>query len=199
MNVQRLSLIVIGLGTCSPSGSDHATPAADASASVDAGTPSNVAIDAGSATCTDLVADGAVVANATLSPRGSAPTPSGGTIPDGTYELTSAVFYGGGKAVLDESSVWRFAGTTLDQASKDSTNGPSQRFRTTFAVAPDAKGRQKLQWSCVCATEGPSCDERAGLFARLYSIEGDTLAYFNDDPADPTVESILVRTFTRRH
>lgn len=194
--MKRLFLVVVAASACSSTGSERAS--ADAGATPDAGSAGGAPVDAGTAACTDLAADGAVVANATLAKRTEAPSPTGGAIPDGTYELTSAVLYGGSRAALGESSVWRFAGTTLDQASKDGANGPAQRFRATYSFAPDAKGRQKLEWTCACATEGPSCTARAGTFARLYSVDGDKLVYFNDDPADPTIESVLVRTFTRR-
>jgi hypothetical protein len=85
-------------------------------------------------TCNTLVIDGPSVTAAAVS--AAAPTPAGGAIEDGTYELTAMTLYTDTSAAPPEgtfSAVFEIAGGVMQQASK--INGSESRYTTTFTIS----------------------------------------------------------------
>jgi hypothetical protein len=86
--------------------------------------------------CNSLVDDGPTVRYAVVA--AAAPTPAGGTITDGTYELASVTAYTGtnGPTTPNPSTarmVMVFAGSTVQ--SVDVVNGQEHRYIATFSVS----------------------------------------------------------------
>jgi hypothetical protein len=85
-------------------------------------------------TCNTLVSDGPLVTGTAVST--AAPTPAGGAIEDGTYELTAMTFYTDtsvGPPAGTLSAVFEIAGSVMQQVVK--INGSEARYTTTFTIS----------------------------------------------------------------
>jgi hypothetical protein len=90
--------------------------------------------DTAVATCNALVDDGPPVTATAVS--AVAPTPAGGAIGDGTYELTAMTLYTGTAAAPPEgilSAVFEITGGVMQQVIK--INGSEGRYTTTFTIS----------------------------------------------------------------
>lgn len=83
--------------------------------------------------CNHLVNDGPEVRY--LDGPETAPTPMGGTILDGMYELTAITLYGVSQPAPDTiaRAVFQFAGTTIQQVGE--LDGAEQKYTSKFAVS----------------------------------------------------------------
>jgi hypothetical protein len=99
-------------------------------------------------TCNDLTPSGPSVTVQCVS--GTGPTPSGGTILDGTYEMVSSDFYGSPCSSDTERIVWNVCGDTWATDQVVSAGPPNLRIDGTVTVGPTTL---VLETTCSSPTE----------------------------------------------
>jgi len=129
------------------------------------------------AACNALIDDGPRVAFMTSG--ATAPTPTGGTIADGTYELTALTIYGTGTAPNGMFSVVsQVTGNTMQQVGHE--NDVERRYTTTFTISGTTISTQD---SCPAPDSGEHSLSATATEFRIY---------------DTTPAGILEQTNTKR-
>lgn len=147
----------------------------------DAGGSGDAAADAGA--CNTLVnsAQSVTVQQVAMDP----PSPTGGTIVDGTYDLTAVAIYTGpngpsGPSGMSQTTI-SVAGATIQVVS----NGQPDRRTVTLAT----------QGSAFTATD--TCPDTKVTMGS-YSADGTTLAIYLDGGTDDAGKRTVVETFTKQ-
>jgi len=149
MSLRLASVLFLALAACSsdpsrpPPGTDPTTvqpgtgkPPGGGGTNTDGGSVTDAGTD-GPVTCNDITVTGAVVDQNAVT--GDPPAGSGGTIVDGTYDLTDSTSYVGNGAIgptgVSFKESIRITGGTLEQYRQTTTSSGTTSLRAAYTMA----------------------------------------------------------------